>query len=90
MLYRISEVFRNLWELILKYKCSTQLREDWIEKYVPGDYHLLSLVMPNGDPGDRFYYIIIIIIPNLYSTFIICAYVQKCFTQNTLKHTQIH
>ena len=34
--------------------------------------------------------IIIIIIPNLYSTFIICAYVQKCFTQNTLKHTQIH
>ena len=31
-----------------------------------------------------------IIIPNLYSTFIICAYVQKCFTQNTLKHTQIH
>ena len=36
------------------------------------------------------YYYYIIIIPNLYSTFIICAYVQKCFTQNTLKHTQIH
>ena len=33
---------------------------------------------------------ILFIIPNLYSTFIICAYVQKCFTQNTLKHTQIH
>ena len=62
-------------------ECIKTYTDEWI---------FFTILRLFGKDSNGNYYYIIIIIPNLYSTFIICAYVQKCFTQNTLKHTQIH